>query len=134
MGGYESAEGSSLLQDVLLLKDGKGGFAAAPDGKLPAFANSSSAVAAADVDRDGDLDLFVGGRVIPGKYPTAPPSRLLLNDGKGAFQDVSDTSAPALKTVGMVTSGCWSDVDGDGWRDLMLTTEWGAIRCLINRI
>ena len=134
MGGYESAEDSPLLQDVLLLNDGRGQFFAAPAGRLPAFPTSSSVVTAADVDRDGDLDLFVGGRVIPGKYPTAPSSRLLINDGRAGFSDGTARLAPVLTTAGMVTGGCWSDVDGDGWPDLMITTEWGPVKCLVNRI
>jgi hypothetical protein len=88
-------------------------------------------VVAADFDRSGRLSLFIGGRVLPGQYPVAPRSALWANRG-GRFEDVTDALAPALREVGMVTSALWSDVDGDGWPDLLLTLEWGTVRYFHN--
>jgi hypothetical protein len=118
-------------QPKLFLNDGHGGFTPAPDNALPALPISVGAVAAADFNRDGNLDLFIGGRVIPGQYPLAPRSALLVNRG-GTFEDATDRLAPGLRGVGMVTSALWTDVDGDGWADLLLTLEWGHVRYFHN--
>jgi hypothetical protein len=88
-------------------------------------------VAAADFDHSGRLGLFIGGRVQTGEYPLPPRSALLANRG-GRFEDVTDALAPGLSGVGMVTSALWSDVDGDGWPDLLLTLEWGNVRYFHN--
>ena len=126
-GGYEFEKDDPLLQDRLYLNDGAGMFTRAPDGTLPTMLDSGSSVTAADFDRDGDLDLFVGGRMIPGEYPLTPNSYLLQNDG-GTFTDVTDQLAPGLKATGLVTSAVWSDADGDGWLDLLITHEWGPVK------
>jgi hypothetical protein len=72
--------------------------------------------------------LFVGSRSLPGQYPLSPPSRLLVN-AKGRFRD--ETPDP-IRQAGMVTDAVWSDVDGDGWEDLILTTDWGPVRLFAN--
>ena len=124
-GGVEAPPAAPSYQDGLYLNDGKGTFTSAPAGTLPEFRRSSTAVAAADFDRDGDLDLFVGGRLVPGQYPLAPPSSLLVNvDGK--FQET------LLPDLGMVTSAICSDANDDGWIDVLVTTEWGPVRFLKN--
>jgi hypothetical protein len=89
-------------------------------------------VAAADFDHDSRLDLFIGGRVQTGQYPLSPQSALLANRG-GKFEDVTETLAPGLREVGMVTGAMWSDADGDGWPDLLLTLEWGHVKYFHNR-
>ena len=129
--GSSLPAGSAEYQPRLFLGDGRGGFRAAPAGALPDLPISAGAVAAADFDRDGRLDVFVGGRVLPGQYPLSPRSALLANRG-GRFEDVTDSLAPALREVGMVTSALWCDVDGDGWPDLLLTLEWGNVRYFHN--
>ena len=126
-GGAECDPGSPLLRDRLYLNDGQGGFSSAPEGTLPDLADSGGPVAAADFDRDGYVDLFVGGRQIPGRYPLTPESRLLRNEGE-RFAEVTDANAPGLRRGGMITSALWSDADGDGWVDLLLTYEWGPVR------
>jgi hypothetical protein len=131
-GGVEHAAGAAALRDRLYLNDGDGTFAPAPEKTLADVRTSTGCVTAADFDRDGDLDLFVGGRVIAGKYPLAPKSYLLRNDA-GQFVDVTDTWAPGLRSVGMVTSALWSDVDGDAQIDLLLTLEWGAVQLFHNQ-
>lgn len=122
-GGVESA-GKDLC-DRLYLNDGKAGFVRAPDGVLPVDESSGGPVAAADIDRDGDLDLFVGCRTIPGQYPLSGDSRLLINTG-GKF------SSQPIPDLGLVTGATFSDVDGDGWQDLLIAREWGPVACLRN--
>ena len=130
-GGASLAAGSPEYQPRLFLNDGHGGLRPAEADALPAFPVSAGAVAAADIDRDGRLDLFLGGRVIPGQYPLPPKSALWANRG-GRFEDVTESLAPGLREVGMVTSAIWSDVDGDGWPDLVLTLEWGGVKYFHN--
>ncbi len=130
-GGASPPAGAPEYQPRLFLNDGHGHFRPAPDGTLPPLSISAGAVCAADFDRDGRLDLFIGGRVSPGLYPAAPQSALLANRG-GKFVDVIDAVAPMLRKVGMVTAALWSDVDGDGWPDLLLTLEWGEVKYFHN--
>lgn len=126
-GGVECQPGDPELRDRLYLNDGKSSFTRAPAQSLPDVRDSGSVVAACDFDADGDLDLFVGSRSIPGEYPLTPDSRLLRNE-KGQFRDVADIIAPGLRKTGLVTSAIWSDVDDDGWLDLLVTHEWGPIK------
>jgi enediyne biosynthesis protein E4 len=106
-------------------------LAPAPADALPPLLFSAGAVAAADFDHSGRLGLFIGGRVLTGQYPQAPQSALLANRG-GRFEDVTDALAPGLRHVGMVTAALWSDVDGDGWPDLLVTLEWGNVKYFHN--
>jgi hypothetical protein len=130
-GGNSLPAGATEYQPKLFLGDGQGGFRPAPDDALPPLAVSAGAAVAADFDRDGRLDVFIGGRVLTGQYPQAPQSALLVNRG-GKFEDVTDRVAPGLKFVGMVTSALWSDVDGDGWMDLLVTLDWGQVKYFHN--
>lgn len=129
-GGVECEPGAAVLLDRLYLNDGKGNFSKAPASALPKVTESGSVVCAADFDRDGDTDLFVGGRVIPGRYPEVPASQLLVNDGKGGFSNVAPDS---LVKTGLVTSALWSDVNADGWVDLLVTHEWGPVKVFCNQ-
>ncbi len=130
-GSVEKPEGDVTLRDRLYLNDGRAHFTHAPADALADAATSTSTIVAADYDRDGDLDLFAAGRTVPDHYPLAPPSRLLRND-RGRFVDVTPDVAPGLADSGMVTAAVWSDVNNDGWIDLMLTREYGSIACWIN--
>ena len=91
---------------------------------LPRIESSGSCVTASDFDKDGDFDLFVGGRIVPTRYPQPPVSYILQNDGKGKFTDITQAMCPAIQLAGMVTSALWTDYDNDGWMDLALTGEW----------
>jgi enediyne biosynthesis protein E4 len=130
-GGSSRPGGSPEFQPRLFLNDGGGGLRPAPSEFLPPLPISVGAVAAADFDRSGRLGIFIGARVLPGQYPLAPRSALLANRG-GRFEDVTDAAAPGLREVGMVTAAIWSDVDGDGWPDLLLTLEWGHVKYFHN--
>jgi len=129
-GGSSQPVGAPEYQPRLYFNSGSGLQLAAADA-LPALPISAGAVTAADYDHDGRPDVFVGARVLPSQYPAAPTSALLANRG-GKFADVTDVIAPGLRTVGLVTSALWSDADGDGWVDLLLTLEWGQVKLFHN--
>lgn len=128
-GGYSLYEPNTAdLQDELYLNEGDNRFVLSLN-TLPVLnANSKSCVQACDFDGDGDLDLFVGGRVIPGQYPVAPQSYLLVNDGKGKFKAADFSFAK----IGMVTDAQWIDLNSDGRKDLVLCGEFMPITVLIN--
>ena len=130
-GGNEYSDGAPALQDRLYLNDGQARFRKA-QGHLPDESASGSRAIAADYDGDADLDLFVGGRVVPWRYGLAPQSMLLRNDGTGRFSDVTAATAPDLERVGMVTDALWRDVDGDSRVDLVLVGEWIPITVFRN--
>ena len=127
-GGSRNPELSEEYQDRLFINDGKGNFQLKKE-LLPEMNLSGSVVTAADYDGDGDLDLFVGGRVRPGQYPLSPKSMVLQNDG-GKFSVISDSLIPGLDFLGMVTAALWTDFDQDGWVDLMVVGEWMPVRFL----
>ncbi len=121
--GYELDENSPLLQDRLFINDGKGNFSYKKEA-LPTMLISGKSVVAADYDGDGDMDLFVGGNVVPKKYPTTPRS-YLLNNEQGVFKDVSEENL-SLKEIGMVSEAIFTDYDNDKDLDLLVIGEWMA--------
>jgi hypothetical protein len=129
-GGNEFEIGSQKYQDRLYINDGNGRFSRSSN-RLPAFYVSGGVVKASDFDGDGDEDLFVGGRQVPGKYGFTPESYILRNDGK-VFTDVTEQVAPFLKTIGMVTDAGWFDFDEDGYTDLVVVGEWMPITWIRN--
>lgn len=131
-GSIEFEENSPYLQPILYLNDGAGNFTPAPNA-LPTMLTSIASVVAEDYDKDGDMDLFLGGRMLQTGYPKAPRSYLLQNN-KGKFVDVTETLAPNLATVGMVTDALWTDYDNDGYKDLMLVGEWMPITVFKNQL
>ena len=130
-GGSEFSDMAPAIQDRLYLNDGGGTFRKT-DGHLPPMNISGSRAAPADFDGDGDIDLFVGGRVVPWRYGIDPRSVLLENDGRGRFRDVTQQVAPDLVRIGMVTDALWDDVDGDGRLDLVVVGEWMPITIFRN--
>ena len=139
-GGVEGFEGDRMFEDRLYLNTTRPGgpprFTKAAPASLPNTRQAGSAVCAADFDADGDLDLFVGSRCIPGRYPQTPRSMLLRNDstpGKPKLVDVADELAPGLAAAGLVTAALWSDVDADGHPDLLVVSEWGPVKLFHNQ-
>jgi enediyne biosynthesis protein E4 len=130
-GGNNREAARELLRPRLYLGIGDGRLREAGADALPDFGGSVGAVAVGDVDRDGRDDVFIGGRLVPGDYPTTPESGLWRNDG-GKLIDVTGRFAPALRKVGLVTAALWCDIDGDGWQDLVLALDWGGLRCFRN--
>lgn len=130
-GGYELEANSPLLKPRLYLNDGKGRFSGSPDA-MPDLRLNTSCAKAADIDGDGALDLLLCGRVLAAKYPISPGSKLLHNDGKGHFTDVTSRIAPALDSVGMVTDAAWIDLNSDRQPDLVLVGEWMPVTVLVN--
>jgi hypothetical protein len=125
--GNELTGQDDALRDRLYLNDGRGSFRRAHDA-LPAFYDNGSCVVPGDFDGDGDIDLFVGSRVVAGKYGLTPRSHLLENDGSGHFSDVTEAKAPALADAGMVTSAAWVKRTGTKALDLVVVGEWMPVR------
>jgi hypothetical protein len=129
-GGNEFADNTALA-DRLYRNDGKGNFTW--DKTLPRTLENNSCVAAADFDRDGDLDLFVGGRMVASEYGKNPDQVLLVNDGKGNFRKATAELMPFSKEIGMVKDAVWADVDKDSYPDLVLVGDWMPITILKNK-
>ncbi len=121
-GSTEMPEGDASYQDHLFTNDGHGRFTDAPDA-LPALRTSTQCVASEDLDGDGDLDLFVGGRNVPGAWPAPPPSHVLIN-GHGRFTDASATWLKGHERPGLITGAAFADLDGDRRNELVLCGEW----------
>lgn len=126
-GGSERYDGHKAYQDRLYINKSNG-FEL---GELPEFLTSTSSVSAGDFDKDGDLDLFIGGRLTPGHYPHAAPSYVLENKS-GNFVDISEAFHADLKNLGMVTSSLWTDYNNDGELDLMIVGELMPITVFVN--
>ena len=124
-GGAGFMPGNTLYQDRLYKNDGKGNFTAAANA-LPVEGFNGSSVTALDYDGDGDIDLFVGGHVVPGRFPKADRSMLLQNN-KGVFTDVTNQYAKALLNTGIINQAVWADVNGDGKNELSVCGEWMAL-------
>lgn len=138
-GGNEFENGSVELEDRLYLNLGKGKFVKAPPRMTTVDHVSGSCVAAADYDKDGDMDLFVGGRILPGSFPLTSPGAILKNesnDTKGEIKLIVATNEvnAELREVGMVTDALWTDFNNDGWPDLLLVGEWMPIRLFENKM
>jgi hypothetical protein len=117
--------------DRLYINDGKGNLSRS-GGQIPDMFANTSCVRAFDFDQDGDLDLFVGGRVVGYKYGQSPDSYLLVNDGKGNFTDQTDKLAPELRKAGMTTDAAWVDYNKDGHTDLIVAGDWMPLKVYEN--
>ena len=124
-GGNNSQPDSRQMQFRLFLNDGKGNFTLDAQAFPGTIEGANTAVAiTTDFNHDGYADLFIGGRSIPRDYGSSPRSYLFVNDGKGHFKDVTETMAPAIAHIGMVTDASWADLDKDGIAELIISGEW----------
>lgn len=133
-GGFESDSNSPNYRDHFYINDGKGNFKEEP-AALPNNYTSKLCVRAVDYDKDGDLDLFVSGRVDPWNYPKPVSSIILRNDSKSGhvkFTDATSLVAKDLKNIGLVCDATFTDFDNDGWPDLILAGEWMPVTFLKN--
>jgi hypothetical protein len=133
-GGYGNPGKTDAYQDRLYINDGRGNFTLDVTA-LPVNPHAKFCVRAADFDHDGDLDLFVSGRVDPGRYPQPVSSFIFRNDSRDGhirFTDVTATVAKDLVDIGLVCDGIWTDFDNDGWPDLVLAGEWMPVTFLRN--
>ena len=124
LASYETTNHPAVMQIEMT----NGGLKTA--GGLPETASSAGPLAVADMDADGDLDLFVGGRVIAGRFPEAASSRIFRHDGKNLQADIENSRV--LENVGLASGAVWSDLDGDGFPELVLACHWGPIRVFKN--
>ena len=134
-GGTEFPTNDPLYQSVLYLNNGKENFTKAIN-VLPSLLSSSSCVVAADYDKDGDMDLFIGGRSIPGNYPLVATSYLLRNESKGVavkFEYASEQPEKLLRQPGIVTTATWADINNDSWPDLIVAGEFMPITVFENQ-
>jgi hypothetical protein len=131
-GSNEFQPESEELLDRLYLNNGKGDFTHS-ETALPNLKASGSCVAAADFDQDGDIDLFVGSRLIPGQYGRDPASYLLTNDGTGNFKNYTKRSLPDADKLGMVTGATWADLNGDKYPELIVVGDWAPIQVFENK-
>jgi hypothetical protein len=130
-GGYEFVDREDMMVDKLYLNNGKGVFTSM---KVTADGDANaSLVSPADIDSDGDIDLFIGGHVAPGQYPNHTSSKILLNDSKGKFTDATEKWCAPLKDAGIINAATWTDLNGDGTMDLILAGEWTTIKIYLNK-
>jgi len=129
-GGNQYRLSDPRLQDRLYINDGKGHFKYA-ENNLPIMSSSGSAVTAEDIDKDGDMDLFIGSYVIPNNYGDTPGSYLLINNGEGYFEDHTDEMAPELKYAGMISDAKWADLSGNNLPELILAGEWMPVTVFV---
>lgn len=130
-GGSEYLQGNKNLKDRLYINDGTGNFIK-KENAIPNIFESTQTVKASDIDKDGDLDLFIGTRLISGKYTFPATSYILINE-KGNFTKAPKNLAPDLENIGMVTDAVFSDIDNDGDEDLLIVGEWMKIVALENQ-
>ncbi|HWB24881.1 MAG TPA: VCBS repeat-containing protein [Chitinophagaceae bacterium] len=133
-GGFNNPENSSVYRDMLYINDGHGNFTY-DSIALPENYASKFCVRAVDYDNDGDLDLFIAGRCVPGKYPQPTSCFIYRNDtqnGKVKFTDVTAQVAPQLKNIGMTCDAVWTDFNNDGWQDLIIAGEFMPIKFFKN--
>lgn len=132
-GGNEFPASSSSLSDRLYINDGRGGFIKS-DQMLPVKSyENTSTVTSGDFDKDGDQDLFVGVRAVPFLYGVSGNGYLLQNNGRGEFTNITETVAPEMKSMGLITDAAWFDYDSDQDLDLVVVGEWMAITMFENQ-
>ncbi|HLF45123.1 MAG TPA: VCBS repeat-containing protein, partial [Chitinophagaceae bacterium] len=130
-GGNEYYGNSEYLKSRVFLNDGKGKLQKLT-GAFGDIMMTASCIAPYDFNRDGFIDLFIGGRAVPWEYGKIPASYLLKNDGTGKFTDVTNEMNKELSLIGFVKDADWADLDNDGDADLVLALEWGPVTAFIN--
>jgi hypothetical protein len=130
-GGNEIIGANPMLLDRLYLNNGKGRYSKTAH-SLPPLYENKSCITSADIDRDGDLDIFVGNLARANAYGVPQTSYLLINDGSGVFSLAAENKA-ALSGIGLVTSAAFADINADGWSDLIVAGEWMPITLFINK-
>ncbi|OEK06890.1 VCBS repeat-containing protein [Roseivirga misakiensis] len=130
-GGNEFPEGQLFSYDRLYLNDGKGNFRFSPSA-LPQIGSQGKAIAIEDIDGDGDLDVFVGSNIVSGAYGKNPQHYLLINNGRGRFQNEITQRLTSHENLGMLNSAKWFDFDGDGDQDLVMAGEWTSVQVYAN--
>jgi hypothetical protein len=130
-GSSEFEVNSSFYMPRLYLNDGKGNFKLDEKAFSPIIRTPAKCMAVADMDGDGDMDIFLGGRVLLGTYPVPPRSYVLRND-HGKFVDVTSSVCPALEDIGLLNSADWIDLDNDKKPDLIIAGDWMPIRIFKN--
>jgi enediyne biosynthesis protein E4 len=130
-GGNEYYGQEDYRLPCVYVNDGKAGLTRLANAFDSLYMNASC-VAPYDFNGDGSIDLFIGGRSVPWEYGQIPTSYLLQNDGKGKFKDVTGQYAKELSAAGFITSATWIDIDKDGDKDLVISTEWGGIDAYLN--
>ena len=131
-GGYDDyTKDDARLQDRLYINDGKGNFIKSRDA-LPVNTGSKSCICPYDIDGDGDIDLFAGGKTVPGQWPQSCACSILINNGRGIFSDETIKWNSQLKNTGIVTDALWADVNNDHINDLIIVGEWMAPTIYIN--
>jgi hypothetical protein len=131
VGGNADEAGTPIYFPRFFENDGKGHFHRNPDKTIHAAVNAS-VITTCDYDKDGHLDLFIGGRSVPGLYGCSPKSYVMHNDGAGHFSDVSKEVFGGDNKLGMVTAAKWTDLDNDGYLDLIVAGNWMGIRIFKN--
>ncbi|WP_161971808.1 VCBS repeat-containing protein [Algoriphagus kandeliae] len=126
-GGNEEQQGNLFLFDRIFFGDGTGAFRFSPN-SLPPLGENTSVIAPTDVNQDGAIDLFIGASNVPGDYGAEPKSYLLINNGRGQFQEQTQTWFGENIPFGMVNDARWADLNGDGIEELVLVGEWQGVR------
>lgn len=126
-GGSEYPSGTNVYQDRMYVNNGKNHFTREQN-IVPRFYSSTSCIKPMDFDKDGDQDLFVGSNIVPRRYPSAPKNRILINENGRFVEQKNDE----LQSLGMVKDAVWSDVDADGWEDLILVGDWMPVTIFKN--
>jgi hypothetical protein len=130
-GGNEIYGNNPMLLDRLYINNGKGHFTKA-EGSLPPIFQNKSCITIADIDRDGDQDIFIGNLADANAYGIPQSSYMLFNNGKGIFSLAAESTI-ALSKIGMVTSASFADINKDGWSDLIVAGEWMPITVFTNK-